>query len=269
MKYSFADLVNIMKRLRAPDRCPWDREQDTRSLLPYLIEESCEFIDAAQADDKAHMCEELGDVLLQVIYHAEIAREKGDFTIDDVVSGVSEKMVRRHPHVFGDAVAKDANAVLVQWERIKASEKNNLASAKKSAMDKVSRSMPTLARAQELQRRAAKVGFDWKDDGPVFDKAREEIKELEAEKQARTSSEPNLDRMEDELGDVLFSLVNMARHCGLNADTALMRANTKFDRRFREVETRVTADGSEMKSKSPETLEALWKQVKTEEHSGK
>ena len=137
-----------MKRLRAPDGCPWDREQDINSLLPYLIEESCEYIYEAQANDKVHMCEELGDVLLQVVFHAQVASEQGDFSIDEVVESICEKMIRRHPHVFGDATAEDANAVLREWERIKASEKNNIGMAEKSAIDKVSISLRTLARAQ-------------------------------------------------------------------------------------------------------------------------
>lgn len=254
-----------MERLRAPGGCPWDREQDTRSLLPYLIEESCEFIDAAQTNDKVHMCEELGDVLLQVVFHAEVARGQGDFTIDDVVQDISEKMIRRHPHVFGDAEVANSSAVLTQWERIKASEKNNAGSAGKSAMDKVSKSLPTLARAQEMQRRAAKVGFDWGDKAPVFEKVHEEINEFQTEIQAQTEKNPNMDRMEDEFGDMLFSMVNLARHCGLNSETALMRANAKFDRRFREVEALAAQKGRDMKTMGLEALDALWNQVKKEE----
>lgn len=250
-----------MKRLRAPNGCPWDREQNIRTLLPYLIEESCEYIDAAQANDKAHMCEELGDVLLQVVFHAQVASEQGDFSIDQVVESICEKMIRRHPHVFGNAIAEDSNAVLRNWERIKASEKNNIGMADKSAMDKVSKSLPPLARAQELQRRAAKVGFDWNQEAPVFEKIFEEITEFREEMQAQNKND---DKIEEEFGDILFSLVNWARHLGLNASTALMRSNSKFDRRFRQVEN--LAKGQDMKSMGLEKLDALWDQVKKEEH---
>ena len=171
MKYTFKDLVDIMARLRSENGCPWDRQQTTHSLLPYLVEESCEFIDAAQDGDKEHMCEELGDVLFQVVFHSQVCKEQGDFTIDDVIQGLCEKMVRRHPHVFGDAKVDTANDVSRRWERIKAQEKNNLKHAGESIMDKVSKSMPTLARSQDIIRRVAKVGFDWGEPGPVFDKA--------------------------------------------------------------------------------------------------
>lgn len=270
MKYSFADLVDIMKRLRAPNGCPWDREQDTRSLLPYLIEESSEFIDAAQAGDKPHMCEELGDVLLQVVFHAEVAREQGDFTIDDVVNSVSEKMVRRHPHVFGNASVSGSGEVLVQWEKIKANEKNNIALKGKSAMDKVARSLPSVARAQEMSRRAAKEGFDWKSDPPVFEKVKEEYGEFLAEYNKASKENPNKDRMEEEFGDLLFALASLARHAGINADTALTRACSKFDGRFRKVEMLANEKfpGKELKALSEGDLIALWKQAKTEKREG-
>lgn len=262
MKYSFDDLIKIMERLRAKDGCPWDREQDTRSLLPYLVEESCEFIDAAQDGDKAHMCEELGDVLLQVVFHSQVCKEQGDFCIDDVVQGICEKMVRRHPHVFGETHVDNAAGVSRQWEKIKASEKNNLKTAGCSIMDKVSKSMPTLARAQDIIRRVAKVGFDWGDPEPVFDKAQEEFTEFRAEMQASTPENRNIDRMEDEFGDIMFSLVNVARHCGFNANIALQRANSKFEKRFREVERLAKEQGKEIKDIGLEGLQELWKQAK-------
>lgn len=262
MKYSFQDLLDIMARLRAPDGCPWDKQQTTESLLPYLVEESCEFIDAAQAQDKPHMCEELGDVLFQVVFHSQVAKDQGDFTIDDVVQGICEKMIRRHPHVFGDADVDNAAEVTRRWERIKATEANNIKNAGASAMDKVSRSMPTLARAQELQRRAAKVGFDWEENEPVFDKAVEEFAEFRAEMEAATPENRNIDRMEDEFGDILFSLVNVARHSGFNAALALQRANSKFERRFREVERIVREQGKEMKDVGLEGLQEIWKKAK-------
>lgn len=258
MKYSFEDLVKIMATLRSPEGCPWDRQQTHQSLLPYLVEESHEYIDAAQANDKVHMAEELGDVLFQVVFHSQVAKENNDFSIDDVVQGICEKMIRRHPHVFGDAKVDDASEVTRRWERIKAAEKNNLQMAGKSAMDKVSKSMPTLARAQEIQRRAAKVGFDWIEAEPVFNKAVEEFTEFRAEMQAANEENRNIERMEDEFGDIMFSLVNVARHCGFNAALALERANSKFEKRFRVVEEMARAEGKEMKEETPERLQEFW-----------
>ena len=271
MKYSFDDLVNIMATLRSEHGCPWDRRQTHQSLLPYLVEESHEFIDAAQANDKLHMAEELGDVLFQVVFHAQVAKDNHDFSMDDVVQGICEKMVRRHPHVFGGVRVENEKEFLDvnnpeglrnRWETIKAAEKNNLEMAGKSAMDKVSKSMPTLARAQEIQRRAAKVGFDWIEAEPVFNKVVEEFSEFRAEFQEATSENPNVERMEDEFGDILFSLVNVARHCGFNAALALERANSKFERRFRVVEELARAEGKEMKEESPERLQELWREAK-------
>ncbi len=271
MKYSFDDLVKIMATLRSPEGCPWDRQQTHQSLLPYLVEESHEYIDAAQANDKVHMAEELGDVLFQVVFHSQVAKENNDFSIDDVVQGICEKMIRRHPHVFGDVKVGDAekfldennpNGLRSRWESIKAAEKNNLQMAGKSAMDKVSKSMPTLARAQEIQRRAAKVGFDWIEAEPVFNKAVEEFTEFRAEMQASSEKNRNIDRMEDEFGDIMFSLVNVARHCGFNAALALERANSKFEKRFRVVEELARAEGKEMKEETPERLQELWREAK-------
>lgn len=263
MKYTFKDLADIMARLRGPDGCPWDKKQDTHSLLPYLVEEAYEFIDAAQAHDKEHMCEELGDVLLQVFFHAQVASEQGFFDVDDVVHGICEKMIRRHPHVFGDANADTPDAVSRQWDRIKAKEKNNLKMADASIMDKVSKNMPPLARSQDIIRRVARVGFDWESAEPVFDKAQEEFSEFRAEMKAATEENLNIDRMEDEFGDIMFSLVNVARHCGFNASIALQRANTKFEKRFREVERLVKERGCEIKDVGLEGLQQLWKEAKS------
>ena len=258
-----------MKRLRAKDGCPWDREQTTRSLLPYLVEESSEFIDAAQAGDKAHMCEELGDVLFQVVFHAQVAAERGDFDIDDVVQAVSEKMVRRHPHVFGDAHVNGTGEVLARWEEIKATEKNNADLKDKWAMDKVSRSMPTLARAQEMGRRAWKDGFDWKSDDEVFGKVREEWNEFldEYEKAGKNSER---DALEEEFGDLLFTLCHLARHLGLNAETALIRANSKFDSRYRAIEklAKTAYPEKSLRELSPKELLALWDEAKKKVSQG-
>ena len=262
MKYKFEDLVDILSKLRAENGCPWDRAQDTHSLLPYLVEESSEFIDAAQEGDKAHMCEELGDVLLQVVFHAQVCKESGDFNIDDVVQGICEKMIRRHPHVFGDAQVDNSSEVSRRWEKIKAQEATHLKDAGKSVMDKVSRSMPTLARTQDIIRRVAKVGFDWGEPAPVFDKAQEEFAEFRAELEKVSPENANTDRLEDEFGDIMFCLVNVARHSGFNADVALRRANAKFEKRFREVERLAREQGKAVAEIGLEGLQQLWKQAK-------
>lgn len=262
MKYKFEDLVDILSKLRAEDGCPWDRAQDTHTLLPYLVEESSEFIDAALEDDKAHMCEELGDVLLQVVFHAQVCKESGDFNIDDVVQGICEKMIRRHPHVFGDAQVDTAGEVSRRWEKIKAQEALHQKDAEKSIMDKVSKSMPTLARSQDIIRRVAKVGFDWGEAAPVFDKAQEEFAEFRAEMEKVTPENANTDRLEDEFGDIMFCLVNVARHSGFNADVALRRANAKFEKRFREVERLAAERGAAVSEVGLEGLQQLWKEAK-------
>ena len=208
------------------------------------------------------MCEELGDVLFQVIFHSQVCKEQGDFSIDDVVQGLCEKMVRRHPHVFGDAKVDTASDVSRRWDKIKAQEKNNLKHAGESIMDKVSKSMPTLARSQDIIRRVAKVGFDWGEAGPVFDKVQEEFAEFRAEMENVTPENANIDRLEDEFGDIMFSLVNVARHCGFNANIALQRANNKFECRFREVERLVKEQGKDIKDVGLEGLQHLWKQAK-------
>ncbi|MCL2282231.1 MAG: nucleoside triphosphate pyrophosphohydrolase [Fibromonadales bacterium] len=224
--YTFTDILNVMQKLRSEEGCPWDREQNFNSLLPYLLEESYEYIDAVQSGNAKLMAEELGDVLLQVVFHAQIAKEEGKFTIDDVITGICEKMIRRHPHVFGNENIKTSNEVLKKWDEIKNAEtaaaKATLAvahdtAANASAMDKVPRSMVALTRAQELLRRAAKAGFDCEKPVP----------------EAQPSGSPET---EAEFGDILFALVNLARHKGINAETALTRANAKFEKRFRQAE---------------------------------
>lgn len=254
-----------MTRLRSPNGCPWDKEQDTQSLLPYLIEESCEFIDAAQEKNTEHMCEELGDVLLQVVFHSEVCKEQGAFSIDDVIQGICEKMVRRHPHVFSESIAKTSDEVLIQWEKIKTAEKKD--STKNSAMDKVSKSLPTLARAHEMQRRAAKIGFDWKTPEPVFEKVKEEFNEMQAELEKSLQDPSNKDALEMEFGDILFSLVNLSRHLGIHAETSLMRSNAKFDARFRKLEILAQKQGKKLQEMTLTELDILWESVKKETNS--
>ena len=247
-----------MHKLRSEEGCPWDREQNFNSLLPYLLEESYEYIDAVQSGDAKLMAEELGDVLLQVVFHAQIAKEEGKFTIDDVITEICEKMVRRHPHVFGNENIKTSDAVLKKWDEIKNAEatavRATLAVAPTggSAMDKVPRSMVALTRAQELSRRAAKVGFDWDNPKPVLEKVKEEIGEFEAE-------QPGTPEAEAEFGDILFALVNLARHKGINAETALARANAKFEKRFRQVEIMA---GGKPQNFTLEQLDKFWEKAK-------
>ncbi len=246
---TFNNLLEIMQRLRSADGCPWDREQNFNSLLPYLLEESYEYIDAVQSENLKDMVEELGDVLLQVVFHSQIAKEEGKFTIDDVIEGICEKMVRRHPHVFGSESLGTSKEVLKKWEEIKSEEKKE---KPVSAMDKVPRSMVALSRAQELSRRAAKVGFDWNDSKPVLEKVKEEIGEFEAEEVGSLKAE-------EEFGDILFALVNLARHKGINAETALARANAKFEKRFRQVEIMA---GGNPQNFTLEELDKFWEKAK-------
>ena len=257
MKYSFDDLVNILKTLRSEHGCPWDKAQNVSTLLPYLIEETYEYIEAAQNSDIKHMQEELGDVLLQVVFHAQVCKEEGAFDINDVIQGISEKMIRRHPHVFGNANAEDSSAVRKQWDEIKA-EENKGRLKDPSAMAKVPKGFPPLSKAQELQRRATKVGFDWKHAEDSFEKVVEEFKEFEKERQA--TDFPDKNRLEEEFGDILFSLINYGRHCGLNAALALSKANNKFEKRFRKME--VLAETSNLKDKTETEVLSLWEKAK-------
>jgi MazG family protein len=221
---SISELRAVMHRLRAPGGCPWDAEQTHESLIPHLIEEAYEVAEAARSGDMAHFCEELGDLLLQPIFHAEIAAESGSFTFDDIARGITEKLIRRHPHVFGDATAATSDAVLTQWEQIKRAEKGD---QPQPFLHGISKGLPALMRAQKLQKKAAKVGFDWPDIAPVLDKIREETTEI---LDAVASGEK--DAIREEVGDLLFTVVNLARKLGVDAEIALSEANSKFEDRF-------------------------------------
>jgi len=253
-----------MTRLRAPDGCPWDREQTHETLLKYLLEESTEVVEAVQEGSPAHVCEELGDVLLQIVFHAEIAREAGHYSIAEVIDGIASKLVRRHPHVFGEAVADTTDAVTTQWDKIKLQEKaaKGQVDKPKSVLDKVSRALPALARAQELQTKAAKVGFDWPNLDGVLAKVQEEFGELQVEVANKDSV-----KIREEFGDLLFALVNFARHAGFEAEFALVGGNAKFERRFRRVED-LAGGGEVMKGQSLEQLDLFWDQAKREEKLG-
>jgi len=254
-------LVEIMVRLRAPDGCPWDREQDFRSIAPYTIEEACEVAETIEQNDMAGLKDELGDLLLQVIYHSRMAEEVGFFDLDDVVRAISDKMLSRHPHVFGDSPGgQRARAEDVDWENMKAAERAAKGERRDSVLDGVPKSLSGLTRALQLTRRAATVGFDWTDPRDVLAKLEEEAAELTAEIDAG-----NAGRMEEEYGDLLFVLANLARHLDVDPEAALRRANAKFERRFRGIETLLNADGKSPKQATLAEMDVLWDQMKAAE----
>jgi tetrapyrrole methylase family protein/MazG family protein len=249
------DLVGLMQRLLAPTGCPWDREQTLESLLPYLVEETYEVVDALHAGDVRDHAEELGDLLLQIVFQAELRHAEGAFGIDDVVRGIVAKLVRRHPHVFGEAQAKTSAAVLVNWAKLKAVEKAK--KGRKGALDGIPRSAPALVRATRAGEKAGAVGFDWPDAAGVRDKVDEEMAELDQACQAGDRGQ-----MKHELGDTLFALANLARKLGLDAENALREATDRFARRFGHMEETLQAEGRNVTSASPEELERLWQAAK-------
>lgn len=255
-------LLAIMARLRDPaSGCPWDREQTFATIAPYTIEEAYEVAEAAERRAMPDLKEELGDLLLQVAFHARMAEEIGEFDFDDVAATIADKMVRRHPHVFGTARINSAAAQTTAWEDQKAHERHVKSAAKGrrvSALDGVGSALPALTRAAKLQRRAARIGFDWPDVAPIYDKISEEISELKAES-------GNHERSEDELGDLLFAAVNLARRLDLDPEQALRRACRKFERRFRQIEDRLVARGTDPTKVSLDSLEAEWQAVKSAE----
>lgn len=263
MKSGIDRLHEIMTRLR--DRqtgCPWDREQTLSSLKPCVLEEAYELLAAMdRPEDEANHIEELGDVLLQVMFQAVMAEEEGRFTFDDVANGVSDKLVRRHPHVFGDVDAKDSAAVLRNWERIKQQEHRK--EARHSALDGVPAALPALIKAQRTQEKAARVGFDWKDAEGPLEKISEELEELKAEIAARKSESPvDSDRVKEELGDLLFSVCNLARHLKVDSESALEGTTAKFARRFRAVEAAAKSAGRDLKDMTLAEMDEFWEAAK-------
>ena len=256
-RFELDPLVKVMSRLRSPDGCPWDIEQSHATLRRYIIEEVYEVLEAIDEQDPTHLCEELGDLLLQIVFHARMAEEAGDFSMQDVVDTVTEKLIRRHPHVFGDISVQDAAEVIVNWDAIKRREKKQ---KPKSALDGVPQGLPALLRANKLQMKAAKVGFDWDDIAPVWDKVAEELAEL---RQAATSGNPS--EIEDELGDVVFAVVNLGRFLGVETEVALNRANNKFSRRFHQVEEMLRQQGRKWQELDLAQMDELWMAVKAEE----
>jgi nucleoside triphosphate diphosphatase len=255
-------LLHVMARLRDPDGgCPWDLEQNFSSIAPYTIEEAYEVADAIERQDLDDLEGELGDLLLQVVYHAQMAKEAGRFDFEAVAARIADKMVRRHPHVFGTAEVANAAAQSLAWEDAKAAEREQKESGDPSILADVPLGLPALTRAAKLQRRAARVGFDWPAARPVLDKVREEIDELEREIDEGGPAE----RREDEIGDLLFAVANLARHLGLNPETALRRANVKFERRFRTVEAALAAEGLNPAEAGLDELERRWQRAKRSE----
>jgi MazG family protein len=264
---NLARLLAVMARLRDPERgCPWDREQSFATIAPYTIEEAYEVAEAIEQDDRAALKEELGDLLLQVVFHARMAEEEGSFAFDDVAGAIADKMVRRHPHVFGDVTIASPEAQTAAWEELKAAERKAKAGSDKppSALDGVGVALPALTRALKIQNRAARVGFDWPDVAQVFAKIAEEIVELQDEIPAAVP-----ERLEDEMGDLLFAVANVARHLKVDPETALRRATLKFERRFRRVETLLAAAGKAPGEASLDEMEERWVEAKDEERAAK
>ncbi|MDH5456430.1 MAG: nucleoside triphosphate pyrophosphohydrolase [Gammaproteobacteria bacterium] len=253
---SIEKLLEVMRALRNPETgCPWDVDQDFSSIAPYTIEEAYEVADAIAREDFDELRSELGDLLFQVVFYAQMGSEKGYFDFDDIANGISEKLIRRHPHVFGSAEERQAGKVDGSWEEIKEQERAGDADA--SAVAGVARALPALKRAQKLGKRAARVGFDWPDRRGVHAKIHEELAELEDAIGAREA-----DRIEDELGDVLFAVVNLARHLDIDPERALTGANSKFERRFREMEAGLGAEGLKFAKMDLEALDQRWRKAK-------
>jgi MazG family protein len=269
---TFTDLVNLMARLRGPDGCPWDREQTYGTLAPMLLEEAYEAFEAvelAREGEPNELRDELGDLLFQIVFYSQVAREQGDFTIDDVTTAIHDKMVRRHPHVFADGRADNSAEVLRNWEAIKAEEKRASqpkgSNKKASLLDGVSTKVPALMEAHQLATKAARVGFDWKNVEDIFDKLSEEIAEVRAAIQTHSLSQEEADHtlVREELGDLLFAVTNIARHLKVEPEAALKLTNRKFRRRFRYIEEQLDLQQRAFESVSLDELESLWQQAKT------
>ncbi|MHC9086817.1 nucleoside triphosphate pyrophosphohydrolase [Luteimonas sp. RIT-PG2_3] len=255
-----------MARLRDPQSgCPWDIQQDFSTIAPYTIEEAYEVADAIDRQDLPALKDELGDLLLQVVFHAQMAQEQNAFAFPDVVAAISDKMLRRHPHVFGDADRDDAEAVRRSWEDIKRAERGDAGEVDTSALAGITRGLPEWQRAVKLQNRAARTGFDWPGPAPVIEKLHEEIEEVRVEFAACAADPDDLaarDRLEDEIGDLLFVAANLARHAKVDVGAALRRANRKFEQRFRAMEAMAAAEGTTLAALTLDQQEAYWQRVK-------
>jgi len=254
------ELLSIMERLRAPGGCPWDREQSKESIVPFIIEEAYEVVAAIDARSPDNLKEELGDLLFQIIFICQLAREEGSFTMEEVMEGSIEKMVRRHPHVFGDVKAETSQEVLKNWAEIKKTEKAGRNDVEQGCLSGIPDQLPALLRAHKVSGKAARVGFDWNDVEGAFGKVEEEIGEFRAALKEHDGA-----AMEEEFGDILFTLVNVGRFAGINPENALRKTVGKFIRRFHYVEDELKKKGEELSSASPEEMELLWKEAKEHE----
>ncbi|MFJ8072166.1 nucleoside triphosphate pyrophosphohydrolase [Peribacillus sp. NPDC096447] len=255
----FSKLRQVIAELRGPDGCPWDKKQTHESLKKYLIEEAYELIDSIDEEDDEGMVGELGDVLLQVMLHSQIGEDEGMFTIDDVIEGITAKMIRRHPHVFGDVEVNGEEDVLVNWQKIKENEKGSETKAPQSILDGIEKSLPNLLRAEEYQKRAAKVGFDWDEVSEAWKKVREEVQELEEE---ILSPNRDVERIKSELGDLFFALVNISRYYDIQAEEAVYKANQKFHRRFTYIEECIQRADKKFEDYTLEELDSYWDEAK-------
>lgn len=259
-RFPMDELVNIMARLRGENGCPWDREQDHHTLTRYLVEEAYEVLETIQQEDMYKFCEELGDLLLQIVFHAQIARERGFFDINDVVHEVSRKMIRRHPHVFGNLQVQSSAEVRATWEEIKQKEKGGDAGRNESVLEGVPRGLPALLRAYKIQARAARTGFDWPDYKGALEKVEEELREWKEALEKGTR-----DRMEQETGDILFAVVNVARQLGIDPELALNTTTSKFIRRFKYIEENAVSMGKKLVEMSLDEMDLFWERAKKEE----
>jgi MazG family protein len=258
----FARLVAIMARLRSPEGCPWDREQTLETIKPYLLEETYEVLDAIDAHDWDGLADELGDLLLQVVFFSQMAHEAGYFDVTDAIEAINSKLIRRHPHVFGEGEAKTAADVVRKWDEIKATEKPR----PKGLLSGVPRSLPALMEARQIAGRAAAAGFDWNNVDQVLEKLHEELAELEGARQALSQERPgSQEALQDEIGDLLFVIVNIARFLKVDPEQALRGTNAKFRRRFAHVEQGLEAQGKSPKEATIEEMEALWQEAKRHE----
>jgi MazG family protein len=261
----FEKLVEIMARLRGPDGCPWDKEQDFNSLKPMLVEETYEVLEAVDNQDFEGLSEELGDVLLHVLFHAQLGHEEGHFDIDTVIDGISAKLIRRHPHVFGGESASSSQEVIKNWETIKAQEKadklKNRTPEQRSVLEGIPSKLPAIHEAHQIAARAARVGFDWPDVEGIFEKLYEEIGELK--EVIASGDEQRREKLEDEIGDLFFVLVNIARYLKIDSESALKRANRKFKRRFQFMEAELAREGKTLEAATLQEMEALWQKAKS------
>src|SRR5262245_25616675 len=263
----FDRLVEIMTTLRGPNGCPWDKQQDFSSLKPMLVEEVYEVLEAIDNEDYGGLAEELGDLLLHVVFHAQLGKEAGRFDINTVIEKISEKLLRRHPHVFGDETASSPEEVIKNWEAIKAQEKaaklENRTPEQRSLLEGIPSKLPAIHEAHQISSRAARVGFDWPDVEGIFEKLQEEVRELR-EVIAAGNDAGRRERLEDEIGDMLFVIVNIARYLKIDSESALKRANRKFKARFRYMERELERQGKSLEQTPIEEMEALWQKAKSD-----